>query len=272
MALRVHLRQRFWCSVKNSADSVKIAYFKYLLEFGQIARLTKNHEEARFTILLSATVTKLKWKLIYTKSLSRWPCVSMVGLSRSFAWTSSVWMCRFRVFHDWSFFGSTFKTWPNDEKHCHHLHHPFLYINHYIENSATSEENKKIMEIPKSLTTWWTVSGTLSCPFRSIHVGKCISLSCEPNKFLVNEHYKLELYACMLHITCFQKYPVKWVWISKPNYLRPFCGLRKRGASQSRRPSGVASRLGSPSGSACEFARSGFRNRRTANRPRVISI
>ena len=34
----------------------------------------------------------------------------------------------------------------------------------------------------KTITTWWTVSGTLSCPLRSIHVGKCISLSCKTHR------------------------------------------------------------------------------------------
>lgn len=31
--------------------------------------------------------------------------------------------------------------------------------------------------IVNNLTTWWTVSGTASCPFRSIQVGKYINLS-----------------------------------------------------------------------------------------------
>jgi len=39
------------------------------------------------------------------------PGVSIVGLSRSLAWTSSVHTCWWSDFHDWSDFGSTFSTY-----------------------------------------------------------------------------------------------------------------------------------------------------------------
>jgi len=119
------------------------------------------------SILLTAAKTKKKLQKTTNQHLTDWHNTLMQILSQNFL---------INVLST-TFWGTLFTD--EHKKWCI----PKTSQTTQLAKSTNSSELMKTsyrvtcLSTDENITTWWTVSGTLSCPFRSIHVGKCISLS-----------------------------------------------------------------------------------------------